>query len=62
LLSWKSAEYPWLLNAAKLFKPYTIEDLLGPVKSVLSMPTRVRIETLPAQNWQIQASAEHLRF
>ena len=62
LPSWKSAEYPWLLKATKLFKPYAIEDLLGLVKSVLPVTAYVRTEIVPAQNWQIRASAERLRL
>ena len=59
---WQSAEYPWLLKATKLFKPYAIEDLLGLVKSVLPVTAYVRTEIVPAQNWQIRASAERLRL
>ena len=59
---WKSAECPWFLKAAKLFKPYAIEDLLGLVKSLLPVPARVRTGTVPVQKWQIQASAERLRL
>jgi hypothetical protein len=57
LPSWKSAEYPWLLKATKLFKPYAFEDLLGLVKSVLPVTARVRAEIVPAQYWQSQPSA-----
>lgn len=32
---WKSAEYPWLLKATKLLKPYSFDDLLGMVKGIL---------------------------
>jgi DNA-binding response OmpR family regulator len=32
---WQSSEYPWLLGAHKIFKPYTITALLGLVKKVL---------------------------
>lgn len=28
LPSWQSADYPWLLTAIKLLKPFTIQDLL----------------------------------
>ena len=57
LPSWKSAEYPRLLKATKLFKPYAFEDLLGLVKSVLPVTARVRAEIVPAQYWQSQPSA-----
>jgi DNA-binding response OmpR family regulator len=62
LPSWKSAEYPWLLKATKLFKPYDFEDLLGSVKSVLPTPAGVRATFVPVQHWRSQPSAERLRL
>ncbi len=41
LPSWQSAEYPWLLNAARLFKPYTFEELLGLVRNALPPARRI---------------------
>jgi len=52
LPSWKSAEYPWLLKATKLFKPFNFEDLLRLVKSVLPEPAGVRAAMVPVQYWQ----------
>ena len=40
LPSWQSAEYPWLLKATKLFKPYSFEDLLGLLKKMV--PTEMK--------------------
>jgi len=33
--TWQSPQYPWLLRASKLYKPYTIVALLGLVRDVL---------------------------
>jgi DNA-binding response OmpR family regulator len=33
--AWQSSQYPWLLRASKLFKPYTVAALLGQVKNIL---------------------------
>jgi DNA-binding response OmpR family regulator len=33
--AWEFALHPWLLPAAMLFKPYTVDELLGTVKKVL---------------------------
>jgi len=40
LPSWQSVEYPWLLKATKLFKPYSFEDLLGLLKKMV--PTEMK--------------------
>ena len=61
LPSWKSAEYPWLLKATKLFKPYAIEDLLGLVKSVLPGTAQVPAEMVSAPCWQSEPSTDRLR-
>lgn len=58
---WKSAEYPWLLKATKLFKPYAFEDLLAQVKNNLLSTAGVRAAMAPAQNWQRQPYANHLQ-
>jgi DNA-binding response OmpR family regulator len=39
---WKSAEYPWLLKATKLLKPYSFDDLLGMVEGILPEADRFR--------------------
>jgi len=41
LPSWQSSDYPWLLKATKLIKPYTFEDLLGLVSRFLPVPFRM---------------------
>lgn len=61
LPTWKSADYPWLLKATKLFKPYAVEDLLGQVKCLLPKTAGVRAQLLPAQDWQSHPYANRLR-
>ena len=62
LPSWKSAEYPWLLKATKLFKPYAFEDLLGLVKSVLPQIAGVRAEVPREPSRRSQPAVECLRL
>ena len=52
--SWPSADYPWLLKAAKLFKPYSLEALVGLVKSILPVLAagRPKIALVPARQNQ----------
>ncbi len=57
LPSWRSAEYPWILTAAKLFKPYSFEDLLGLVRNVLPASGLVRVKLAPAANQNQTTSA-----
>ena len=45
------AKCPWLRPASLLLKPYTFNELLGTVKSVLHATTAVRPETPPPPNW-----------
>lgn len=39
---WKSADYPWLLKATKLLKPYSFEDLLEVVNRAFAASDRLR--------------------
>jgi len=41
--TWQSSQYPWLLRANKMFKPYTVTALLGLVKKVLYTTNEVAI-------------------
>jgi DNA-binding NtrC family response regulator len=59
---WQSAEYPWLLKAAKLFKPYTLSELLGLVRSVFPVTNRVRAGMAISSNWQGRPSADCSRL
>jgi two-component system alkaline phosphatase synthesis response regulator PhoP len=60
LPTWEFALHPCLQSVKMLRKPYTIEKLLGMVKSVLYMPAGVRAEIAPP-NWQGQPAAMGLR-
>ena len=55
-------EFPWLLPAAILLKPYTVEELLGTVKKVLCATDSPREQFNPQTNWQSQPSAIGLRL
>jgi DNA-binding response OmpR family regulator len=61
LPGWESPEYPWLLKAVKLLKPYTLEELLGIVKNVLAATSRTRSQLTPPP-WQITRRTNRLRF
>jgi DNA-binding NtrC family response regulator len=52
LPAWQSAEFPWLLKTAKLFKPYTIMESLGLLRRVFPATSRVRAEMAMSSNWQ----------
>jgi DNA-binding response OmpR family regulator len=49
---WQSSQYPWLLHASKLFKPYTVSALLDLVKNVLSTTNNSAIKLRRPQNLQ----------
>ena len=60
LPGWESPEYPWLLKATKLFKPYRFDDLLALVKKVLTETVSPRAGTaLPA--WRSQPLSNRFR-
>jgi DNA-binding response OmpR family regulator len=48
LPSWRSADYPWFLKAAKLFKPYSFGELLESVKRILPPASNLRARITPA--------------
>jgi DNA-binding NtrC family response regulator len=57
LPAWQSPEYPWLLKATRLFKPYTFEYLLNLVKNIFPAPDRFReVMALPASRQNQSAS------
>ena len=62
LPTWEFALHPCLQSVAMLRKPFTIDKLLGLVKSVLPETAGVRAERAPAQPWRSQPSAEGLRL
>lgn len=47
LPSWRSADYPWFLKAAKLFKPYSFGELLDSVKRILTPAGNLRERIMP---------------
>jgi DNA-binding NtrC family response regulator len=49
---WQSYEYPWLLRANKIFKPYIVTALLGLVKKVLCTTNEVAIRLRQPQAHQ----------
>jgi DNA-binding NtrC family response regulator len=57
LPAWKSADYPWLLKSARLFKPYTFEDLLRLVNRTFAQTQRSPAETAPPHPQNQTASA-----
>lgn len=59
LPTWEFALHPFLQAVKMLRKPYTMDKLLGMVKSVL--PTGVRAESAPALSGQSQPAADQLR-
>jgi DNA-binding NtrC family response regulator len=52
------ARYPWLQPAAMLIKPYTLDELVGTVRQVLSVAGGSRGPTPPPAPWQNQLPAE----
>ena len=52
-------QFPWLLPAAPLLKPYSIEQLIGTVRNVLRATSGVPAETAP--DWQSQPVAMSMR-
>jgi DNA-binding response OmpR family regulator len=54
--------HPWLQIEATLLKPYTIAQLLGTVKHVLSATNRAHEQVAPPPNWQSRPSADGLRL
>jgi DNA-binding response OmpR family regulator len=60
-----SAEFerqPWLRPAAALLKPYTVDELLGTVKSVLSAIDGTRLQAPPPRRWHEPTSADCWQF
>jgi hypothetical protein len=62
LPTWEFAMHPCLQAVKMLRKPYTIDKLLGLVKSVLPDFAGDRAETAPGPNWQSQPAADRLRL
>jgi DNA-binding NtrC family response regulator len=62
LPTWEFALHPCLQTVTMLRTPYTIDKLLGTVKSVLPETAGVRAEIVPVPNWQSQPSAVRLQF
>ena len=50
--------YPWLKPAAMLIKPYTLDELVGTVRQVLSVDEGSPGQTEPPAPWQNQPPAE----
>jgi DNA-binding response OmpR family regulator len=50
--------YPWLQPAAMLIKPYTLDELVGTVRQVLSVAESSHGQTTPPAPWQNQLPAE----
>jgi len=61
LPTWEFTLHPWLQSVTMLRKPYTFDNLLGNVKTVLHATTVVREEMAPPLNWQIQPLADRFR-
>jgi len=57
LPSWESYRYPWFLKATKLFKPYSIAELLRSVDDVLRPAISVRLPTAPLPRWRSQRAS-----
>ena len=51
------SRHPWIRPAAVIFKPYTVEKLLGTVKEVLFATVDARAEALSPPNGQRPASS-----
>jgi DNA-binding response OmpR family regulator len=62
LPTWEFALYSWLLPAAMLLKPYTIEELLETVRVVLHATDSAPGQLEPVQDWQSQPSANGLQL
>ena len=55
-------QYPWLKPAATLLKPYTVEELLGTVREVLSATEDVPGRLEPTHGWRGYSLAGGSRF
>jgi two-component system alkaline phosphatase synthesis response regulator PhoP len=53
---------PWLHLAAKLWKPFTPDELLGTVKRVLCETVSAPKQVEPLPTWRSQPSADSLRL
>jgi DNA-binding response OmpR family regulator len=62
LPTWEFALHPCLQAVKMLRKPYTMDKLLGLVKSVLPQTAGALAERVPAVSWPSQAAAERLRL
>jgi len=62
LPTWEFALHPFLHAVTMLRKPYTIDKLMGAVKSVLPEAAGVCPEIGPRPNWQHQHSTDRLRL
>jgi len=62
LPSWQSANYPWLLKATKLFKPFTFDHLVDLVGRILPTPGRRREAMTPLPNWRNQTASVALQL
>jgi DNA-binding NtrC family response regulator len=60
--TWEFALHPCLQAVTMLRIPYTLDKLLGTVKSILAETASVGAEIVPAQNWQRLPSGERLRL
>jgi len=61
LPTWEFALHPCLQAVRMLRKPYTIDKLLGMVKSVLPETAQVPAEMVSAPCWQTEPSTDRLR-
>jgi DNA-binding response OmpR family regulator len=59
--TWEFANHPWLLPAAIMLKPYTIDELLQMVKSILSPSSAVGDVFAPPPNRRIQPPTDDLQ-
>ena len=62
LPTWEFALHPCLQAVTMLRKPYTMDKLLGLVKSVLPEPGQVHVEIVSASSWQVLPSTDCLRL
>ena len=62
LPTWEFALHPCLQAVKMLRKPYTLDKLLGMVKSILPAGELVRAESASAPNWPSQPAADQLRL
>jgi len=54
--------YPWLQPTATLVKPYTVEELLGTVRTVLRATVSDPGQFEPMPDWRSRPSAKGLRL